>query len=145
MSTADGSLSVAHGIEGETDAWSGVEEVTLHAALIGSASNRGIRKSGYPYRPACSATVHHDIKGITPTIQGSPKSTSIVAVGVIHQWSVRELPHGGVEIVGLVVALAIGPEETEPNSQVQGQSFGRMEIILKVRFQNFIAIVIIGL
>src|SRR5260370_38949039 len=145
MSTADGSLSVAHGIEGEPEPARGVEEVTLDAAVIGSASNRGIWKSGYTYRTSCSATVHHAIKGITPTIQGSPKSTSIVAVGVIHQWSVRELPHGGVEIVGLVIALAIGPAETESYSQVQSQSFCPMEIIQKIRLQNFRAIVIIGL
>ncbi len=145
ISTADGSLSVAHGIEGETDAWSGVEEVTLHTTLVGSAGNRGIWKSGCTYRTSCSATVHHAIKGITPTIQRSAKSTSVVAIDVIDQWSVRQAPRCGIKVERLVVTLAIGPEETESYSQVQSQSFGRMEIILEVRLQNFIAVVILSL
>ena len=144
VSAADGSLPVAFGIEGEADARSGVEKMPLHTAHVGSAGDRGVGKSRRGDRTSWSATLHHAIKRISRTGYKGSRLSGDAAVR-IHLGSIRQLPRGGVEIVGLVVALAVGTKETESYSQIQSQLSCRVEVILEIRLQDFIAVVILGL
>ena len=141
---ADCCFPVAFRIKSEADTGSGIEQVTLHTAHVGIPPNRGVRKSGCRDRPPCAATLHHAIERIAASIQRS-RLGGVGAVGIIHQGRIRRVPRRWIKIERPMVTLAISPEEAEPYSQIQGQPPGRMEVILEIRFQDFIAVVILGL
>ena len=113
ISTANGRSPVALGIESKANAGSRIEKMTLLTTSVGCASDGCIRKSRRGHSSSPSSTLHHAIKRIAGPRYKSSSLASDAAVSIDLR-SVRRSPDGRVEIVGLVVALAVSPEEAHP-------------------------------
>src|SRR5579864_3611543 len=129
VATTDGSLAVTFRIECKTQAWSCVEQMSLHAS-DGNASD---------------AALHHAVERISRAGNDGSGLASRIAIRVVNQRSLGRAPDGGIEVVGLVIALAIGSEQADSEAKIQSQTVSNTKIILEVRFQNFVAVVVLGL
>ncbi len=49
--------------------------------------------------------------------------------------------HRGIPIVGVVIAVTIGPEQAHAQSEVHGQAVREAPVILEIRLYDFVAVV----
>src|SRR5882724_18452 len=101
--TSDRPFSIAPRIPGEAEAWAGVEQVPLHAS-----------------RRLTSTSALHDAvedAGISKLQLSARRGIHERAVRCDRR-GVRTLVHGGLEIEGLVIFLAVGSEEAETQTEV---------------------------
>src|SRR5580704_6003749 len=90
------------------------------------------------------SALHHAVEGVATA--GNYRSLLSGDVpGDINLRGLSGTPRSRLEVVGTMVALAISAEQAEAQAHVQGQLSGGMEVILKVRFENLVAVVILGL
>src|SRR5271154_5830337 len=91
---------------------------------------------------AVDSALHHAVKRTAGARHYSSLLSRDVA-GDINLGGLSGAPRSRVEVVGLMVALTISAEEADPQSHVQSQPPGDVEVILEVWLQYLIAVVVL--
>src|SRR6185437_6193529 len=129
VSTTDGGLSITPWIESKANPRSSVEQVTGHASD----------------RHTAGTTANHPIERVAGVGDDGAALTSHIAIHVVYRRRVCSHPFCGIEIIGVLVLLAIGSKQTDAKTEVQCQPASSVKIVLEVGFDNFVAVVILGL
>src|SRR5580693_4247469 len=121
ISAANGSLTVAEGIVSETDAWSRIEQVTLHASS----------------RDAADAALDYARKRISAIGNNGARLTGNGAVDVDLRRG-RQVVDSRIEIVRLVQLFTVGAEQAQPESQIQREFLVYAPVVLHIRLHNLV-------
>src|SRR5579885_143526 len=105
--------------------------------LRGNPSARKPESPGSPFPAALNDAVERVARAwnISALLPGD--------ASIVNDRGIAGVEYAGLEVEGVLIALSVGPEEAQATAEIQRQVPVDAPIILKVRFKNLVAVVIL--